>query len=53
MANLKIAQPLILSVPAQSRFKPLSFWLKVLSDLAKGGCSPQPSGCATADTVGA
>ena len=43
MANLKIAQPLLLSGPIQNRLKRLYFWLKFLSDLAKEGCSPQPS----------
>ena len=53
MANLTIAQPLLLSGPTQNRFKRLYFWLKFLSDLAKGGCSPSPPGCATAYTLGA
>ena len=43
MAKLRIAQPLLLSGPTQNRFKRLYFWLKFLSDLAKGGYRPQPS----------
>ena len=51
MANLIIVQPLLLSGPTQNRFKRLYFWLKSLSDLAKGGVAPSPPGCATAYTV--
>ena len=53
MANLRIANPILLSGPTQNGFKRLYFWLKFLSDLAKGGCSPSPPGCAYAYTVGA
>ena len=35
------------------RVKRLYFWLKFLSDLAKGGCRPSPPGCAYAYTVDA
>ena len=35
MANLRIAQPLLLSGPTQNRFKRLKFWLKFLSNLPK------------------
>ena len=53
MANLRIAQPLLLSCSTQNRFKRLYFWLKFLSDLVKGVVAPSPAGCATAYTVGA
>ena len=43
MANVRTAQPLLLSGPTQNRFKLLYFRLKFLNDLAKGGCSPQSS----------
>ena len=36
MANLRIAQLLLLSSPTQNRFKRLHFWLKFLNDLARG-----------------
>ena len=55
MANLRIAQALLISCPTQNRFKRLYFWLKFLSDLDKGGWGvvpPSPPGCATAYTVG-
>ena len=51
MANLRIAQPLLLSGPTQNRFKRLYFWLKLLSDLAKGVVAPSPRGCATGYTL--
>ena len=51
MANLRIAQPLLLSGPIQNSFKRLKFWLKFLSDLAKGGVAPSLPGCATAYTM--
>ena len=53
MANVTIAQPLLLSCPTQNRFKRLYFWLKFLSDLAKGFVAPSPRGCAITYTVGA
>ena len=53
MASLRIAQPLLLSGSTQNRFKRLHFWLKFLSNLAKGGRSPSPPRCAYAYTVGA
>ena len=51
MANLKIAQTLLLLGPAQNRFKRLYLGLKFLSDLAKGVIAPSSPGCATAYTV--
>ena len=51
MANLRIAQPLLLSGPIQNSFESLKFWLKFLSDLAKGGVAPSLPGCATAYTM--
>ena len=53
MANLRIAQPLLLSGPTQNRFKRLYFLLKFLSDLAKEFVAPSPASCATAYTVDA
>ena len=53
MANLRIAHPFLLSGPTQNRFKRLYFWLKFLSDLAKGVVAPSPPVCTTAYTVGA
>ena len=53
MASLRITQPLLLSGPTQNRFKRLHFWLRFLSELAKGVVTPCPPGCATAYTVGA
>ena len=53
MANLRIAQPLLLLGPTQNRFKLLYFLLRFLSDLAEGVVAPSPPGCATAYTVGA
>ena len=53
MANLRIAQPLLLSGPTQIGFKYEYFWLKLLSDLVKGFVAPSPFGCATVYTVGA
>ena len=53
MANLRTAQPLLLSGPTQNRFKRLYFWLKFLSDLAKRVVAPSPGGCATGHTLGA
>ena len=52
IANLRIAQPLLLSGPIQNRFKRLYFWLMILSDLAKGVVAPSRRGCTTAYTVG-
>ena len=52
MANLRIAQPLLLSGPTQNRFKRLYFWLKFLRDLVKMVVASSPPGCATAYTVG-
>ena len=43
MANLRIAQTLLLSGPTQNRFKRLYFGLKFLSDLGKVDSIPQPS----------
>ena len=51
MANLRIAQPLLLSGTTQNRFKRLYFLLKLLSDLAKGVAAPSPPVCAYAYTV--
>ena len=40
IANLKITQLLVLSGATQNRFKRLYFWIKFLSDLAKGVVAP-------------
>ena len=53
MANLRIAQTLLLSGLTQNRLKRLYFVLKFLSDLAEGVVAPSPPACATAYTVSA